>query len=80
MEDLPRVLSEFKASLDNLGRSSLKIHNDYDNGGGGGGEDDDSCGYSSVVEHFLGMHKALGLNLMPLNELIVFNLKSQERI
>ena len=67
MEDLPRVLSEFKASLDNLGRSSLKIHNDDDNGGGGD-EDDDSCGYSSVVEHFPGMHKALGLNPMPLNE------------
>lgn len=35
MEALPRVLSEFKASLDNLRRSNLKIHNGDDNGGGG---------------------------------------------
>lgn len=59
MKALPRVLSEFKASLDNLGRFSLKIHNGDDNGGGD--EDGGSWGYSSRAEHFPRVHKALGL-------------------
>lgn len=58
MEALPRILCDFKASLDNFVRSSLKINND-DNGGGGGEEEED-WGYSSMVELFPRMYKALG--------------------